>query len=206
LSKSISAELKAKDSLGRELYGYNLTPRTGSIPFMAPEVAECKPYDEKCDVFSYAILLWEILALRGAFRGFSRREYLDRVCREKERLPLPRQWPPLTRLMIKEAWDNDPAKRPTMKRVAALVRGDLNELTTDEEVQNRTTHMRERSAHSARGNVLLSDMKAPPPPPLKRKPSTKSIHSVGRAHVFSEPDDNAEIVNEDDIPIEANRS
>lgn len=48
LSKSFSPAQKARDSLGRAQYGYNLTPRTGSVPFMAPEVADCHPYDEKC--------------------------------------------------------------------------------------------------------------------------------------------------------------
>ena len=32
-------------------YGYKLTAKTGSIPYMAPEVALGQPYDEKVDVF-----------------------------------------------------------------------------------------------------------------------------------------------------------
>jgi serine/threonine protein kinase len=50
-----------------------LTPRTGSVPFMAPEVARCDPYDEKADVFGFAILLWEILSFKTAFPGYSRK-------------------------------------------------------------------------------------------------------------------------------------
>src|SRR3569832_993798 len=63
LSKSLSPSLKAKDAKGSPVYGYNLTARTGSIPYMAPEVVECQPYDQKCDVFSFAILLWVFLVL-----------------------------------------------------------------------------------------------------------------------------------------------
>lgn len=126
LCKGLSPDLKDKEGLG-----YLLTPRTGSVPYMAPEVAECKPYDCPCDVFSFSVLVWEMLSLATAFEGYSRREFLQRVVRGRERPRINRNWPPLTRLMIKEAWDNDPVKRPSMKRVAVLMRGDLNELTSD---------------------------------------------------------------------------
>jgi len=58
------------------------------------------------------------------------------------------KWPPLTRLVIPEAWDKDPKARPDMKRVAIMIRGDLNDMTTDENVRHRTQHMHDRSTHS----------------------------------------------------------
>lgn len=147
LCKGLSPTLKnAKDASG----GYNLTPRTGSVPYMAPEVAECKPYDCKADVFSFSILLWEMLSLRTAYKGYSRREFLERVVRAKERLSLPRSCPPLTKLVIREGWDNEPQRRPDMKRVAALLRGDLNDMTSDPKVRDRTQHLMQRSARSYR--------------------------------------------------------
>jgi serine/threonine protein kinase len=167
LAKSLSPELKKKDN--KELpYGYNLTPRTGSVPYMAPEVADCRPYDCQCDVFSFSILLWEMLSLKPAYRGISRREFLERVVRNQERLPLKKNWPPLTRLMIVEAWDHRPEKRPDMKRVAAMLRGDLNEMTSDTSIRQRTQHMRERSAHSthlsrAFSKSLLPAVQGPKP-------------------------------------------
>lgn len=115
---------------------------------MAPEVVRMETYDTKCDVFSFAILLWEMLALQQAFHGMTPVEFVDKVVVEHERLPMSKQWPPLTRLMIPEAWDNDPRKRPDMKRVAILIRGDLNDMTSDESVLHRTKHMDQRSDHS----------------------------------------------------------
>lgn len=150
LSKALSPSLKAKDSAGREIYGYNLTPRTGSIPFMAPEIVECKPYDEKCDVFSFAILLWEILAMQPAFKGYNRRDFLELVVRNGQRLPIERQWPPLTRGLLKEAWDGNPKVRPTMHRIGAMMSGDLRELSTDPKIINRSNYMNNRSQHSIR--------------------------------------------------------
>ena len=152
LAKSLSPDLKSSE------YGYKLTARTGSVPYMAPEVADCKCYDTKADVFSLAILLWEILSLKPAFQGFTRREFLERVVRAKERPSIDRRWPPLTRSMMKEGWDNDPRKRPDMVRAASMLRGDMNEVSNDSSVQNRTQHMRNRSSHSTRMQRMKQGM------------------------------------------------
>jgi serine/threonine protein kinase len=157
LCRSLNPALRSKDRDGRVAYGYLLTPRTGSVPYMAPEVVECKPYDDKCDVFSFSILLWEIMSLKPAFKGYSRREFLERVVRGGERHTINRRWPPLTRTMIKEAWDHDPEKRPDMKRLAVMIRGDLNAKTSDPAVQQRSIHMRERSEASFRLSREQSD-------------------------------------------------
>ncbi len=37
---------------------------------MAPEVALCMKYGLSADVFSYSILLWEIISLKVPFAGF----------------------------------------------------------------------------------------------------------------------------------------
>lgn len=38
-----------------------LTGETGTYVYMAPEVIRCEPYDEKCDVYSFGIILNELL-------------------------------------------------------------------------------------------------------------------------------------------------
>lgn len=154
LCKTLTPALKARDSKGKEIYGFHLTPRTGSVPYLAPEVVECKPYDTQCDVFSFAIMLWEMLSLKLPFDGYSRKEFYLRVVKQNERPVVPpRSCPPLVRIAMREGWDPDPQKRPTMKRMAALIRGDLNELTSDPSIRNRTTHMKDRSKHSQRNVV-----------------------------------------------------
>lgn len=144
LCKSLSPKLKARNNG----YGYRLTGRAGSLPYMAPEVCKMETYDSKCDVFSFCILLWEILSLKQCCKGMTPSEFVEKVVIEGERFPISKSWPPLTRLMLPEGWDDDPRRRPDMKRVAILIRGDLNDLTTDERVLARTKHMLNRSAHS----------------------------------------------------------
>jgi serine/threonine protein kinase len=164
LTKSLDRKHKVKNG-----YGYKLTGKTGSIPYMAPEVAMGKPYDREADVFSFAILLWEIMSLKWAFNGYSRTDYFRKVVKHNERLPVKSKWPAMIRTIIMEAWDKDPQRRPTMKRVGALIRGFLGDIATDDEaIINRTQHMMNRSRRSmhAKGTPSME----------KRSISRKSSH------------------------------
>ena len=146
LSKGLSASL-----FDKRTKLYNLTPRTGSLPYMAPEIACEEPYDTKCDVFSLAILSWEILALQSAFRGYTKQEFLVRVALRRERPRIPIRWPRYTKSIIAEAWDHDPSKRPNMQRFGVMVQVDLNSLSSDDEaIQDRSKYMANRSNNSRR--------------------------------------------------------
>ena len=81
----------------------------------------------------------------------SRLEYYNRVLLGGERPPVNKNWPPLTREMMQEAWAPNPNDRPIIKRVAALIRADLVDMSHDNEVVNRTLHMQRRSMRSIRG-------------------------------------------------------
>jgi len=131
-------------------YGYKLTRLTGSVPYMAPEVAKGEPYSVEADVFSLSIVLWEILSLKWAFNGYHMKEYLLYVVRQDERLPVKKNWPSILRTVLPEAWDKDPKRRPTMKRFGTLIRGVLEDISTDDEVTNRTEHMLNKSRRSLR--------------------------------------------------------
>lgn len=135
---------------------YKLTAKTGSIPYMAPEVVMGKPYNQYADVFSFGILLWEILTLKWAFNGYSPQEYFIRVAKNNERLAVPRNAPPMIRTILPEAWDKDPKCRPSMKRMGALIRGELEDITADAAILNRTQHMMNQSARSQHLRRMLS--------------------------------------------------
>ena len=133
--------------------GYNLTSKTGSIPYMAPEVVLNQPYGKSADVLSYGILLWELLTLDWAFNGLSTKDFFIQVAKHGQRPPLPKNAPPMTRSILPETWDIDPTKRPTMKRIGAVIRGELEDIASDAEVVNRTQHMMNRSNHSMHFNL-----------------------------------------------------
>ena len=66
---------------------YKMSGGTGSRRFMAPEVALSEPYALSADVYSFSILLWEILALNKAFSTMTVEEHRELVVKGKERPP-----------------------------------------------------------------------------------------------------------------------
>jgi serine/threonine protein kinase len=73
---------------------YNLTGMTGSLRYMAPEVANSKPYNATCDVYSFAILLWEIVALKTPFEQYTPQSLRERVFNKlHKRPPIDESWP-----------------------------------------------------------------------------------------------------------------
>ena len=144
LLKSLDPKLKDGD-------GFKLTAVTGSIPYMAPEVARGKPYGTPADVFSYSILLWEILSLDWAFNGYTKEEFFQKVSIMKERLPISKSWPAILHTLVREGWDQEPGMRPTMQRARALLKGVLEDLSDDQAITSRTVHMLNRSQRSMRG-------------------------------------------------------
>ena len=81
----------------------------------------------------------------------TRLEYYNRVLLGGERPAINKNWPPLTRQIMQEAWAPNPKDRPIFKRVAGVIRADLVDMSHDNEIVNRTLHMQRRSLRSLRG-------------------------------------------------------
>jgi serine/threonine protein kinase len=115
LSKELPA-LHHKDDL------YNMTPNTGTLKYMAPEVAMGHPYNESCDVYSFAILLWEMLSLRRAFANYTNEELRDCVVRAPfKRPPRNQKWPEELRAIMHKAWSPRISDRPSAKDMELML-------------------------------------------------------------------------------------
>jgi len=88
-----------------------MTAETGTYRWMAPEVTEHKQYDEKVDVFSFAVLLWEV-ASGGAvpYAGLTPLQAAIGVMQRGLR-PAGHAHPPLAPIM-EACWAADPTSRP----------------------------------------------------------------------------------------------
>ena len=64
------------------------TAETGTYRQMAPEVILHKPYNYKCDVYSYGILLWETVHRQVPFTGFAPLQAAFAVAMEHQRPPI----------------------------------------------------------------------------------------------------------------------
>ena len=61
---------------------------------MAPEVIEHKPYGEKADVFSFGIVLWELLTGRVPYSDMTPLQAAVGVVQQGLRPPIPQHVPP----------------------------------------------------------------------------------------------------------------
>ncbi|XP_055586253.1 mitogen-activated protein kinase kinase kinase 7 [Uranotaenia lowii] len=95
-----------------------MTNNKGSAAWMAPEVFEGFTYTEKCDVFSWGIILWEVIAREQPFKSIENSYAIMWQVHRGGRPPLIDGLPkPIERLMI-DCWHQDPAQRPSMQQVA----------------------------------------------------------------------------------------
>lgn len=94
-----------------------MTAETGSYRWMAPEVMRHEPYDRPCDVYSFAILAWEIITYDIPFNAMSPVEAAFAVALRAERPQLPRHCPVSLASLIRACWHQEASKRPSFKQV-----------------------------------------------------------------------------------------
>ena len=98
------------------------TPPTavlGTPNWMAPEVIRGGNYTEKCDVFSYAMILFEMSTGIRPLANLSVSEILNYYADDNFRPNFPDEpeVPQPLRNLIERCWDNDPSKRPSFKKI-----------------------------------------------------------------------------------------
>nr|XP_043636353.1 serine/threonine-protein kinase STY13-like [Erigeron canadensis]XP_043636354.1 serine/threonine-protein kinase STY13-like [Erigeron canadensis] len=98
-----------------------MTLTTGTIGYMAPEVIEGDAYDRKCDVYSFAICLWEIYCCDMPYADFKSAELSSAVVKQNSRPIIPKCCPRPFSSILEKCWDVNPDKRPEMNEVVTLL-------------------------------------------------------------------------------------
>ena len=92
-----------------------LRGQTGSVRYMAPEVALGSSYDQSIDVYSFSLVAWEALHLRKPFNGLNVESHRRVVCRDGGREEIDRGVPAPLAGLLRASWGTDPALRPTVR-------------------------------------------------------------------------------------------
>lgn len=96
---------------------YAMSGETGSLRYMAPEVADGLRYNYSADVYSFGVILWELNAMKKPFEGLSRDLFYERIVHGGERPPLSRKWPAELTSLMSECWDADMHNRPKFRDI-----------------------------------------------------------------------------------------
>jgi len=102
----------------------NMTKQPGNLRWMAPEVftQSCR-YDQKVDVFSYALVVWEIHTAELPFSNLKPAAAAAEMAYKKSRPELPKgptpQFPEHILKMITSAWNPKPELRPEFSQILA---------------------------------------------------------------------------------------
>nr|XP_050028062.1 mitogen-activated protein kinase kinase kinase 7-like [Dermacentor andersoni] len=108
-----------------------MTNNKGSAAWMAPEVFESSTYSEKCDIFSWGIILWEVLTRRKPFEDCGPPAFcIMWAVHQGKRPPLIRGCPTVLEELMVNCWSKHAEQRPpmaevekTMDHLAAFVPG-----------------------------------------------------------------------------------
>eukprot|EP00934_Nitzschia_sp_Nitz4_P008390 Nitzschia sp. Nitz4//scaffold192_size41448//16520//17806//NITZ4_007484-RA/size41448-processed-gene-0.27-mRNA-1//-1//CDS//3329540233//8380//frame0 len=96
---------------------FSLTPLIGTRRYMSPECGLSLPYNQKADVYSFALILYEIFSLQMPYPYLSKREQEVLVFRHHERPQFPAGFHPTIEAIVQKAWSPKVHERPNMSTI-----------------------------------------------------------------------------------------
>ena len=87
----------------------------GSPLWVAPEVLRGEKYGVGCDIFSFAIIMWEALAWSEPYPDMSSNDVMSGIGAGKLRPQQPPACPSCIFRLLEQAWSEDPDMRPPME-------------------------------------------------------------------------------------------
>ncbi len=90
-----------------------MTGETGSYRFMAPEVYRHEPYGRPVDVYSFAMILFNMLEGEPPWPETPGPDAAKLAALDNDRPPLPRHWDEKLTHLLRSCWAADPSTRPS---------------------------------------------------------------------------------------------
>ncbi|XP_060071962.1 mitogen-activated protein kinase kinase kinase 11-like [Ylistrum balloti] len=119
LSDSLEKKtLKITDfGLAREVSRTTRMSAAGTYAWMAPEVIKTSTFSKSSDVWSYGVVLWELLTGETPYKGIDALGVAYGVAVNKLTLPIPSTCPGLFAKLMSDCWHQEPHQRPTFSEI-----------------------------------------------------------------------------------------
>ncbi|XP_044492468.1 serine/threonine-protein kinase CTR1 [Mangifera indica] len=101
----------------------------GTPEWMAPEVLRDEPSNEKSDIYSFGVILWELATLQQPWGNLNPAQVVAAVGFKGKRLEIPLDLNPQVASIIEACWVSEPRKRPSFSFIMELLRPLIKPLT-----------------------------------------------------------------------------
>lgn len=139
-----SPNLLLDDSFGVKISDFGLarvkastltmTGGTGTFQWMAPEVLANQRYTEKADIYSYGIILWELLTREVPYGEMQQIQVAIAVLTTGLRPTIPNDTPAGLRKLITDCWHADALQRPDFLEIIERLEWIMEEQSTNNKV------------------------------------------------------------------------
>ncbi|CAM9212307.1 unnamed protein product [Laminaria digitata] len=100
----------------------SMTGNCGTVQWMAPEVLASEKYAETADVYSFAIVCWELLTRACPYQGLTQIQVAVAVLNDGLRPDIPNWCPEEFASLIKDGWHQEPTRRPSFGDILHFLR------------------------------------------------------------------------------------
>ncbi|KAM7516906.1 hypothetical protein LguiA_006489 [Lonicera macranthoides] len=94
----------------------------GTPEWMAPEFLRGEPSNEKSDVYSYGVILWELVTMQQPWSGLGPAQVVGAVAFQNRRLAIPPNTSPILVSLMESCWADDPSQRPSFKTIVETLK------------------------------------------------------------------------------------
>ena len=95
--------------------------KIGTPHWMAPEILKGGIYEYSSDVYSFGMILWEILKMEIPYYGLNPYQIYNLVVQDKKIVDIPTEGHDVLIGIIKKCLAYEPHKRPTLKEIVSLL-------------------------------------------------------------------------------------
>ncbi|XP_004302007.1 PREDICTED: serine/threonine-protein kinase EDR1-like [Fragaria vesca subsp. vesca] len=114
----------------------------GTPEWMAPEVLRNENSNEKCDVYSFGVILWELATLKLPWSGMNPMQVVGAVGFQNRRLDIPKEVDPPVARIIWQCWQTDPNLRPSFSELTVALKP-LQRLVTPSNMDQPSSPLRQ---------------------------------------------------------------